>query len=172
MNLFEVFEEVHVKPELENVFREVEVEKVTASRSTGRTIIHLKSKRLLEHHDLSEMEVALTTQFFVRVGQKVELSVTYQLSSQYNPESLWNLYKDSVIEEIGKESRMASFLLRSIQPTFDLEVSPAKMVFDVEDTFVNRTLMADLKTFLETMYQKRFGSRCRAGNGLCGRYSD
>ena len=88
MNLFEIFEEVHVKPDLENVFRDVEVEKVTASRSTGRTIIHLKAKRLIEFHNLTEMEDTLTSQFFGRVGQKVELSVKYQLSGQYNPKSL------------------------------------------------------------------------------------
>ena len=55
MNLFEVFEEIRVKPDLENVFRDVEVEKVTASRSTGRTVIHLMAKRLIEFHDLTEM---------------------------------------------------------------------------------------------------------------------
>ncbi|MBQ8633421.1 MAG: PHP domain-containing protein, partial [Lachnospiraceae bacterium] len=157
MNLFEVFEEVHVKPDLENVFRDVEVEKVSASRSTGRTIIHLKAKRLIEFHDLTEMEAALTTQFFGRVGQKVELSVEYQLSSQYNPKSLWDLYEESVIEEVGKESRMASFLLKSADIFFDLDVNPVKMVLDVEDTFVNRTLAAELKSFLENMYEKRFG---------------
>ena len=157
MNLFEVFEEIRVKPDLENVFRDVEVEKVTASRSTGRTVIHLKAKRLIEFYDLTEMEAALTAQFFGRVGQKVELSVKYQLSGQYNPKSLWDLYEESVIEEVGKESRMASFLLKSAGISFDMEINPARMVLDVEDTFVNRTLVAELKTFLETMYEKRFG---------------
>ena len=80
MNLFEVFEEIRVKPDLESAFREVEVVKVTASRTSGRTVIHLKSKRLLEFHQLTEMEQALAEQFFGRVGQKVELSVEYQLS--------------------------------------------------------------------------------------------
>ena len=103
MNLFEVFEEIRVKPELESAFHEVEVEKITASRSTGKTVIHLKSRHLLEYRRLMEMEQILASQFFGRAGQQVELSVKYQLSGQYNPESLWDLYEESVIEEVGKE---------------------------------------------------------------------
>ena len=75
MNLFEVFEEIRVKPNLENIFRDVDVVKVTASRSTGKTTIHLNSKRLIEYQDLVGMEQALYGQFFSRVGQIVMLSV-------------------------------------------------------------------------------------------------
>lgn len=156
MNLFEVFEEIHVKPELENTFQEVEVEKITASRTAGKTIIHLKSRRLLEFQQKSEMEQILETQFFGRNGQKVELAVRYQLSSQYNPESLWELYKESVIREIETESRMASFLLKKSSVTFDLQAKLPVMKLDMEDTFVNRTLATELKTFLEAMYAERF----------------
>ena len=167
MDLFEVFEEIRVKPDLENVFKDVDVKKITASRSTGKTVVHLCSKRLLEYHDLEEMEAALTTQFFGRVGQKVELSVEYQLSGQYNPETLWNLYQESVIEELGKESRMASFLLKKAEIIFDLDSVPAKMCLEVEDTFVNRTLLKDLKQFLETMYEKRFGFSVQVEDSYC-----
>ena len=131
MNLFEVFDEVPVKPDLETVFRDVEVVKVTASRSTGKTIVHLKSRRLIEHQDIVKIEQELYGQFFGRVGQTVVLSVEYQLSGQYNPESLWNMHKDNIIMEIGKESRMASFLLRSADISFDLEGSPAKMLLNL-----------------------------------------
>ena len=157
MNLFEVFEEIRVKPNLENIFRDVEVVKVTASRSTGKTIIHLNSKRLIEYQDLVGMEQALYGQFFSRVGQIVMLSVEYQLSGQYNPKLLWDMHKDSIIEEVGKESRMASFLLRKAEISFDLENSPVKMQIATEDSFVNRTLVSELKSFFETMYEKRFG---------------
>ena len=64
MNLFEVFDEIRVKSNLENVFQDVEVVKVTASRSTGKTTIHLQSRRLIEYQDLIEMEQALYGQFF------------------------------------------------------------------------------------------------------------
>jgi len=158
LNLFEVFEEIRVKPELESVFHDVEVIKVTASRSTRKTIVHLKSRRLIEHHDLSEMEQVLYGQFFARVGQTVVLSVEYQLSGQYNPESLWNLHKESIIDEIGKESRMASFLLKSAEISFEsMDNSSTKMLLEIEESFVNRTLFAEIRKFLETIYETRFG---------------
>ena len=156
MNLFEVFDEIRIKPDLENVFRDVDVLKVTTSRSSGKTTVHLKSRRLIEHQDLTEMEQVLYGQFFGRVGQTVILSVEYQLSGQYNPESLWEMHKESIIEEIGKESRMASFLLRNAEVSFDMENTPVKMVLGIEDSFVNRTLASELKAFLESMYEKRF----------------
>ena len=112
MNLFEVFEELQVKPELESIFREVEVEKITASHLTGNTFLHLKSRHLLEFRHVNEMEQLVKNQYFGKVGPVVKLEVTYQLSGQYTPESLWNMYKESVYEELGKESRMASFPLK------------------------------------------------------------
>ena len=48
MNLFEVFEEVHVKPDLENVFRDVEVEKVAA----GDSIINYDIVSKIGHYEL------------------------------------------------------------------------------------------------------------------------
>ena len=119
MNLIEVFEGLKVKPDLESVFRDVTVEKLTASRSSGQTIVHLISRHLLEYRQIKEMEHAISEQFFGRMGKKAQLSVTYQLSAQYNPQSLWKLYKESVIEEVGEESRMASFLLKKAEVGFE-----------------------------------------------------
>ncbi len=156
MNLFEVFEEIHVKPDLENAFQEVEVEKITASRIAGKTVLHLKSRRLLEFQQKEEMERVLEKQFFGQTGQKVEFAIVYQLSGQYNPKSLWELYRESVICEVEKESRMASFLLKKAAVSFDLQADIPVMKLDIEDTFVNRTLASELKNFLELMYAERF----------------
>ncbi|MBP3610580.1 MAG: hypothetical protein J6J42_09620, partial [Lachnospiraceae bacterium] len=161
MNLFEVLDDLKVKPDLEIPFREVEVEKITASRSTGKTVIHLKSRHLLEYSQLEEMTKAVSEQFFRAAGASAELAVTYQLSSQYNPESLWNLYKESVEEEVGRESRMASFLLRSADISFECETVPGVMKLDLPDSFVNRTLSKELKDFLERMFSERFGFEVR-----------
>ena len=53
LNLFEVFEEIRVKPDLENVFRDVEVLKVTASRSSGKTkaLVYFSIKEALRKGD-------------------------------------------------------------------------------------------------------------------------
>ncbi len=156
MNLFEVFEELKVKENLAALFLDVEVVKVVTSRSKGNTVINLKSKHLLDVKTINQMEQALYEQFFGRVGQKVELAVEYHLSGQYNPESLWNMHRESVIDEIGKESRMASFLLRNSEITFDIQPGLSHMRLSMEDSFVNRTVADDLKRFLEKMYADRF----------------
>ena len=77
MNLFEVLDELKVKPDLQKTFESVEVEKITASRSTGRTVIHLKSKHLLEFQQLEEMTKAVSEQFFRGTGTTAEFSVEY-----------------------------------------------------------------------------------------------
>ena len=118
MNLFEVFEELQVKKELQSAFLEVEVLKITTSRSTGNTVIHLASKRLLEFDLLNEMERIVSEQFFGRVGKRAKFAVEYQLSSQYTPETLWKMYQESIMAEIGRESRMAAYLLRFAEPEF------------------------------------------------------
>ena len=161
MNLFEVFEELQVKNELKNTFREVEVVKITASRSTGNTVIHLASRHLLEFQQIEEMERIVSEQFFGRVGKRAKFAIEYQLSSQYTPESLWKLHEESLVEEIAGESRMAAFLLRSAIVCFAQGEAETEMRFEVEDSFVNRTVAEDVKRFLEKVFEERFHFRVK-----------
>ncbi|MBE5950288.1 MAG: PolC-type DNA polymerase III [Lachnospiraceae bacterium] len=156
MNLFEVFEELQVKNELKNTFREVEVVKITTSRSTGNTVIHLSSRHLLDFDLLCEMERIISEQFFGRVGKRAKFAVEYQLSSQYTPETLWKMYQESILAEIGRESRMAAHLLRFAEPEFTEGEEGTELYLHAEDTFINKTIASDLKKYLEQMFQERF----------------
>ena len=108
MNLFEVFEELQVKKELENAFLKVEVVKIVTSRSTGDTIIYLRSKQLLENSTVMMMQKEIFKQFFGKLGRTVRLSVEYDLSSQYTVASLWDLHKENLIEVIKHFKEPAS----------------------------------------------------------------
>ncbi len=157
MNLFEVFEELQVKKELENAFLKVEVVKIVTSRSTGDTIIYLRSKQLLENSTVMMMQKEIFKQFFGKLGRTVRLSVEYDLSSQYTVASLWDLHKENLIEEVTKESPMGGFLLKQARITFDCETIPNRMVFHLEDSFVNRSVVEQVKTYLERVFCERFG---------------
>ena len=151
-----MFEELQVKKELENAFLNVEVVKIVTSRSSGDTVIHLKSKQLLENSVVMMMQKEMFKQFFGKLGKTVRFSLEYDLSKQYTVESLWNLHKDNLIEEVIQESRMSGLLLKYSPITFDCEASPNRMVVQLEDSFINRNIAEQLKVYLEHVFYERF----------------
>lgn len=161
MNIFEVFDGLQVNKEVQAVFEAVQVEKVVASKSLNTCSIKLTATHLLDFGSIRKMEQAVSEQFFHKVAKNAYFDIAYQLSAQYHPETIWNLYKDSVCEEIAQESQMTAHLLKTAAITFSKDMQEDgtesfRMKIIVLDSFINRTISEELKTFLETMFSHRF----------------
>lgn len=158
MNLFEVFDGLQVRKELREAFENVQVERVVASRSLNRCSIKLTSRCLIEFSMVSQMEQAVAEQFFRKIGKTVLFDIRYQLSVQYTPHAIWETYRNSIVTEVAEESLMAAQLLKGAEVSFLTSEEGEQMQILVEDTFLSRTISAELTRFLEQMYRNRFSA--------------
>lgn len=156
MNLFELFEDIQVKSELKTAFFEAEVVKLTASKSTGMTVVHLQSRHLLDFSEITEVEKVLTEQFFGRAGKGVKLAVDYCLSSQYTPETVWNMHRESLIEELACETRMAAQLLNSSAFEFIDRDGETELHLELSGSFLCRMISKTIREYLEHIFRERF----------------
>ena len=137
MNLFEVFTGLEVKKNVERAFSDVEVEKVRLCKSKSKVTIFLDSPHVIEYKDFKTMEEEIEAQFFVHSGNKVILNVNYSLSSLYNPESLWNMAKGSLLDELNSISKMNNMFIDNADISFQKDESGNyTMVITSEDTFI------------------------------------
>lgn len=152
MQFFEVFENLIVEQTLLEMFEEVVVLRVAASRTTNRILVYISSKRLIGHKIIKKMEALLQKQLFSRTMNRVELFDTYELSAQYTPANLWDIYLESFYAEIQEKSVLDYNILRNGEILFD----DLTITIRLEDSFLNQKRSTDIKNYLETVYLERF----------------
>jgi DNA polymerase-3 subunit alpha (Gram-positive type) len=157
MNLFEVFTGLEVKKNVERAFSDVEVEKVRLCKSKSKVTIFLDSPHVIEYKDFKTMEEEVEAQFFSHSGNKVMLNVNYSLSSLYNPESLWNMAKDSLLDELNSISKMNNMFIDNADISFQKDENENyTMVITSEDTFIYHMVAENIRKFLTDVFSERY----------------
>ncbi|MBE5959874.1 MAG: PolC-type DNA polymerase III, partial [Lachnospiraceae bacterium] len=152
MLFFEVFDQLNVDNSLAELFADVEVVKVVASRQNNKVLTYIQSTRLIARKIIKKMEYQLQKQLFAGTQNEVQLCDNYVLSAQYTLENLWNLYEESFYEELQDVSILDYNVLRNSEISFTEDTMTLKM----EDTFLNRKKGADIKQMLELTFSQRF----------------
>ncbi|MDD5934392.1 MAG: PolC-type DNA polymerase III, partial [Clostridiales bacterium] len=153
MLFFEVFDTLNVSDELNELFRDIKVLKVTISKTTGHVLVYIESTHLLSRKQIKSMEFQLQKQLFNSGKNAVAIVERYDLSAQYTEENLWEMHQESIYEELMEESVMNYNILRSASVSF----ATNSMILRMENTFLNQTKGEKIRNFLESMFRERYG---------------
>ena len=150
----EVFPELHIDEELGELLKLVEVERVTSNRDHSSIRIYIASPRLIGKRSIYDLEKGIKNQLFPGKQLTVKIMEKYRLSSQYTPETLLNVYRDSLLLELKNYSIIEYSIFRKVECTFP---EPDLLHMTVEDTMVNREKAGELKRVLEKIFHERCG---------------
>lgn len=153
MLFFEVFETLNVTEELGELFRDIKVIKVTISKKTGQTLVFIESTHLLSRKQIKAMEFQLQKQLFQSQNNKVGIVERYLLSAQYDPEKLWTMHRENIMDELMEESVINYNILKSSE----IEFNDSTMILKIENTFLNHKKGEEIQKFLEPMFRERYG---------------
>ena len=153
MLFFEAFDKLNVSKELHDLYEQVDVEKIVASRSKKQLKVQIKSSRLITYTNIKKMEYQLKKQIFSGFMDEVIFGEKYTLSRQYTPEKLMGIYYDSFLAQL-KEKSMIDF---EIIKTAEYHFEGNNLIFDCEKNFMSEKNSPRLKAFFEEMYRERFG---------------
>ena len=84
----------------------------------------------------------------------VKIIESYQLSEQYTPETLLDVYKDSILDELKQFSVLEYNLLRTAAMEFD---KPNHMILTLDLTIIAKTRTNEIVEFLEKVVCERCG---------------
>lgn len=153
MVFFEVFDNLSVGQDLQKLFEEVEVERVTASKNHERLKIYIKSTRLITYRNLTKMEYQMKKQLFSGTPVNLFFIQKYELSKSYTPEKLMPIYYDSIVDELREDSVLDANIFQNA----DWHFEDNKLILSCEENFVIKERSGKIKEILEMIFNERCG---------------
>ena len=89
---FEVFPSLQLNTDIRDLMGQTEVERVSATKRRDFLRVYLKSTRLIQKADIWTTEQEIKKQLFPQANLTVKIYEKFELSSQYNPEKLMDIY--------------------------------------------------------------------------------
>ena len=150
----EVFPDLHMTTEMEELLKLVDVERVSSTRDRSSIRIYIVSQRLIHKKNIYDLEKGIREQLFPGKKLTIKIVEKYRLSGQYTPQKLFQVYKDSLLMELKHYSIIEYNILRRAECTFPQE-NILRMT--VEDNAVYREKTSELKRILEKVFHERCG---------------
>lgn len=150
----ETFPTLQLDSELESLLETTEVTKISANHERSGIRIYLRAKRLIFKKNIWKLEEAITSQLFKGQEMSVKIIESYELSGQYTPERLFDIYKDSILDELNAYSVLEYNLLRTADMKFD---GPDHMILTMDETIIAKTRTDEIIEFLEKVICERCG---------------
>ena len=133
------------------------MERVSTTKRKDVLHVYLFSTRLILKEDIRKTEAEIKMQLFPNVAISVKIHERFELSSQYTPENLMEIYRESILEELKDYSHIEYNAFRTAEIAYPEQ---GKMTLTVEDTILNRSKEAELVRVLEKILVERCGLQC------------
>ena len=150
----EAFPTLKLEEELEGLLDTTEVTKISANHEHTHIRIYLCAKRLIFKKNIWKLEKAITEQIFQNRDIQVKIIESYELSEQYTPKSLIEVYKDSILDELNAYSVLEYNLLRTADMEFPEE---DRLILTMDETIIAKTRTDEIIEFLEKVICERCG---------------
>lgn len=155
---FEVFPTLELHPEMQKLFSDMEVERLSQNPSHTMLRIYLSGHRLIPHDQITRLEREIAAQVFRGRSYTVKIYEKYTLSKQYTPETLFQIYGDSMRRELQQYSMLMGQVFRTAKMEFD---RPDHLTLTLEDTIISRERGEELISILEKIVCERCGLQLR-----------
>ena len=151
---FDVFPSLKLDKKIQDLFEQVMVEKVSATKRGDYVRVTVSCDYLIPKETVFKVESEIKKQFFSSYQMRVKLYERFRLSAQYTPEKLMNAYKDSILSELKEHSPLEYYLFKGADIDFS---SGGEMGLTIEDTVPARSKAAELSRIIEKIFNERCG---------------
>ena len=150
----EVFPTLKVEKGYEGLLEKAEVTKISANHDKSHIRIYLHAKRLIHKKIIWYLEREIKNQLFPGKDVKIKIIESFQLSEQYNPESLIREYRESMQEELNEYSMLLGNVFRTAEMQFQ---ASNKMKLIMDETIIAKTRGEEVVQFIEKIVCERSG---------------
>ncbi len=151
---FDVFPTLKLDKKMQDLFEQVQVEKVSATKSRDFIRVTITCDYLIPKETVFRVEKEIRKQFFASHNVTVKLYERFRLSEQYTPKKLMDLYRESILLELKGYSPIAYSLFKGADIDF---TSENELKLMVEDTVPARSKSGELSRILEKIFNERCG---------------
>ena len=137
-----------------DVMEQTEVERVAATRNKEYLRVYLSGSRLILKQDIRTVEREILSQLFPGAGLTVKIYERFFLSSQYNPEKLMSVYRESILLELQDYNHILYSAFRNAELVYPDEHT---VLLRMDDTVLVRGKEEELLRILEKILVERCG---------------
>ena len=150
---FEVFPALKVEDKIRQFLEDAMVERVSATKKKDFLRVYMVSDRLIEKEYIWKAERCIE-KMLPSFQVKVKIYEKYHLSSQYNPEKLMEVYRNSILLELKEYSPVEYNLFKNGDISYPQE---DKIILTIEESVPARSRSGELVRVLEKIYNERCG---------------
>ena len=150
----EVFKTLNLDKRNTELFEEVIVNRVSASKGRDFIRIYITSDHIIPKASIYRVEKLLRKMLFVKGQGTVKIHETFKLSDAYTPELLFEQYKDSISLEISHCSVLERTLYENAEITFPKSDT---LHLRVVDSGFLQSKEADIEHILDKIFTERCG---------------
>ncbi len=150
---FEVFPTLKVEKDIQELFADVQIKKITTNSSREFLNIHLFSLHLIQKRYIKRMEEHIKKQLFGKTSVAIKIEEDYQLSEQYTPEALMVEYHDSILLELKEISVLAASMFEQAEISFEAN---SIMRLELLNTIVSEGRKEEIVSLLDEIFNQRF----------------
>ena len=150
----DVFPTLKLDDEMWHLLDNTDVTKISANHDHDHIRIYLRARRLIFKKNLWTIENEIQKQIFRDNNIEVSIIESFELSEQYTPSTLLDVYFDSMLKELENYSVLEYNLLRTADMQFD---KPNHMILTVDNTIIAKTRTEEIVEFLEKIICERCG---------------
>ncbi len=151
---FEVFPKLKLDQKNQDLFEQTEIEKVTTTKSRELIRVTFLSRHLIQKENVLKVENEIKKQFFQDYTVRVKLYERFQLSGQYTPEKLMELYRDSILLELRNYSPVEYNIFKGADISYPDE---REVHLTIDDTVPARSRKDELIRILQKILNERCG---------------
>ena len=151
---FEVFPKLKLDQKNQDLFEQTEIEKVTTTKSRELIRVTFLSRHLIQKENVLKVESEIKKQFFQDYTVRVKLYERFQLSGQYTPEKLMELYRDSILLELKNYSPVEYNIFKGADISYPDE---REIHLTIDDTVPARSRKDELIRILQKILNERCG---------------
>ena len=148
----EVFPDLHIAENVRGLLEMVGIEKISTNRDRSVIRVYIDSPRLMHKQSIYDLEKGIKEQLFPGKRVTIKILEKYHLSSQYTPEKLMNVYRDSILMELKNYSILLYNMFRKAEMNFEEE---GYLKLSLEDTMIVRDKSPELVRILEKIFTER-----------------
>ena len=150
---FHVFPTLKTEDDIQILFADVEVKKITTNSRRDFLHVHIFSRHLIQKKQIWQMEQRIKDQLFAKTPVSVRILEEYALSGQYTPEALMEEYRESVIQELRETSVLAASMFAQAEIHYE---EGNVVCLELLDTIVSEGRREEILSYLEKMFAERF----------------
>ncbi len=151
---FDAFPNLNLIGMQKELFEQVVVEKITATKRKDLLRIYIRSERLIEKELIYRTEGEIKKQFFPNDNITIKIYEKFILSGQYNPKTLMDVYKESILLELKEAEHMLYTMFRQADMRFPDNNS---MELILEESVIARAKEDEFIGILDKVLNERCG---------------